>query len=74
MQDATVAALREQLDALTSARSRAEAEARRLAPEAADAAVAELVRRYDHQAAVLTTEIGILRVSLRGAEARAAAR
>ena len=70
--DPTVQALQEQLDALVTARSRAEAEARRLAPEAgSDPAIAELVRRYEHQAGVLTGEIGILRVSLRGAEARA---
>ena len=72
--DPTVAALQEQLDTLVAARSRAESEARRLGPEAADPAIAELVGRYDHQASVLTTEIGILRVSLRGAEARAASR
>ncbi len=72
--DATVAALQEQLDALVGARSRAESEARRLAPEAGDPAVAELIARYDHQATVLTTEIGILRVSLRGAEARSGSR
>lgn len=72
--DPTVAALQEQLDALLAARSRAESESRRLAAEASDPAVAELIARYEHQAAVLTTEIGILRVSLRGAEARAASR
>ena len=72
--DPTVAALQEQLDALVAARSRAESEARRLAPEAADPAIAELIARYDHQASVLTAEIGIVRASLRGAEARAASR
>lgn len=72
--DPTAAALQEQLDTLVAARSRAESEARRLGPEAADPAVAELIARYDQQAAVLTGEIGILRVSLRGAEARAASR
>lgn len=69
--DATVGALQEQLDTLLSARSRAESEARRLAAEAGDPAVAELVKRYEHQSGVLTSEIAILRVSLRGAEARA---
>lgn len=69
--DPTATALQEQIDALVAARSRAEAEARRLAPEATEPAIAELIARYQHQAAVLTTEIGILRASLRGAEARA---
>lgn len=69
--DPTAAALQEQIDALVAARTRAEAEARRLEPQSGEPAVAELVSRYRHQAAVLTTEIGILRASLRGAEARA---
>lgn len=69
--DPTVTALQEQLDTLLSARSRAESEARRLAADAGDPAVAELIHRYEHQAGLLTGEIGILRVSLRGAEARA---
>jgi hypothetical protein len=69
-EDPTVTALREQLDALIAARSRAEGEARRLAAEE-DPALVELVGRYEHQAGVLTSEISILRVSLRGAEARA---
>jgi hypothetical protein len=70
--DPTVQALQEQLDALLTARSRAESEARRLAPESGEPAIAELIRRYEHQAGLLTGEIGILRVSLRGAESRAA--
>ncbi len=70
--DPTVQALQEQLDALLAARSRAESEARRLAPESGEPAIAELIRRYEHQAGLLTGEIGILRVSLRGAESRAA--
>lgn len=70
-EDPTVKALQEQLDTLLAARSRAETEARRLGPEAGDPGVAELIARYDHQAGVLTSEIAILRVSLRGAEARA---
>lgn len=69
--DPTVTALQAQLDALIAARSRAETEARRLAPESGDPGVAELIARYEHQAGVLTSEIAILRVSLRGAEARA---
>jgi hypothetical protein len=69
--DPTVSALKEQLDALAAARARAQTEARRLASEGAVPAVAELIRRYEHQAATLTTEIGILRASLSGAEARA---
>lgn len=68
--------LAEQLDDLTRARSRAEAEARRLAARAAaapaDLALAELVRRYENQSAVLTSEIAVLRATLRGAEARTA--
>lgn len=70
--DPTAQALQDQLDALVAARSRAEAEARRLAPEAGDPAIAELIRRYESQSGLLTSEIGILRASLRGAEARAA--
>ena len=70
--DPTVKALQEQLDTLVAARSRAESEARRLAPESGEPAIAELIRRYEHQAGLLTGEIGILRVSLRGAESRAA--
>ena len=69
--DPTVTALQQQLETLLAARSRAETEARRLAAEAADPGVAELITRYEHQASVLTSEIAILRVSLRGAEARA---
>jgi hypothetical protein len=69
--DPTVQALQEQLDTLVAARSRAESEARRLAPASADPAVSELIARYEHQSGVLTSEIAILRVSLRGAEARA---
>jgi hypothetical protein len=69
-EDATVTALREQLGVLVAARSRAESEARRLAGEE-HPAIVELVSRYEHQAGVLTSEISILRVSLRGAEARA---
>jgi hypothetical protein len=67
----TVSALREQLETLVQARTRAESEMRRLAPTVeSDPASAELVRRYEHQSGVLTSEISILRVSLRGAESR----
>jgi hypothetical protein len=70
----TERALNEQLEALIAARSRAESEARRLHVHAskpdADLGLAELVRRYESQSAVLTSEISILRASLRGAEAR----
>ncbi len=69
-EDPTVTALQEQIDTLIAARSRAEGEARRLAAEAGDPVVAELISRYEHQSGVLTSEIAILRVSLRGAEAR----
>lgn len=68
-EDPTVKALQEQIEQLTQARSRAEAEVRRLSGED-DPAVQELVGRYEHQSGVLTSEISILRVSLRGAEAR----
>ncbi len=72
----TARALREQLEAFTQARSRAEAEARRLTVHAArpgaDPALAELVRRYEHQSAVLTSEISVIHASLRGAETRLA--
>jgi hypothetical protein len=74
--EATELGLREQLNDLVHARSRAEAEARRLTARAAlpdaDPSLAEIVRRYEAQSAVLTSEIGILRATLRGAEARLA--
>lgn len=69
--DPTVSALQDQIAALSAARARAEAEARRLREQGGDPAIAELITRYEHQAGVLTSEIGILRASLRGAQARA---
>lgn len=72
--EATERGLREQLNDLVHARSRAESEARRLTARAAlpgaDPTLAELIRRYEAQSATLTSEIGVLRASLRGAEAR----
>jgi hypothetical protein len=73
---ATEHGLREQLNDLVHARSRAESEARRLtaraALEGADPSLAEIIRRYENQSAVLTSEIAVLRATLRGAEARVA--
>lgn len=69
---ATVDNLREQLNDLVHARSRAESEIRRLTTRSempgADASLAEIIKRYENQSATLTSEVAVLRATLRGAE------
>jgi len=71
---ATELGLREQISELVHARSRADAEARRLSeratlPGAHDEELSQIAGRYERQSTVLATEIETLRSSLRAAEA-----
>ena len=71
--EATERGLREQISDLVHARSRADAEAKRLSERAllpgAHEELAQIAGRYERQSALLATEIETLRSSLRAAEA-----
>jgi hypothetical protein len=71
--EATEFGLREQISDLVHARSRADAESRRLAQRAAlpgaHEELSQIAGRYERQSALLATEIETLRSSLRAAEA-----